>query len=218
VENMKSIVLLCIILFSQNAAAEEPPVIRLHEGKNEIVMSIKNNWAQDRVKLNTIIDRNDLPHWLKVSGNETVKSDGKGTYKFVLDFFIEDSPLYLMEEVPLKIKDDAGNRWDFTFMVDVVDDSSPVLLNSLYDNYPNPFNPTTTIKYSLESNIRTQLIVFNSIGQTVRILVDEVQSSGVHSIQWDSNDDQGLRVPSGIYFYKLKTGKFEKMKKMILLK
>jgi len=84
---------------------------------------------------------------------------------------------------------------------------------NLAQNYPNPFNPVTTISYSLEESEHTQLIVYNVTGQEVKTLVNENQPAGNYSVLFDAN-----KLPSGIYFYKLKAGEFTQTKKMILAK
>ena len=90
--------------------------------------------------------------------------------------------------------------------------------NILYQNYPNPFNPETTISYQLPENSEVELAIYNLKGQKVKTLVNELLPAGQHSVVWDGKDDNGKSVSSGIYFYKLKTGNFEKTKKMILMK
>jgi hypothetical protein len=94
----------------------------------------------------------------------------------------------------------------------------------LSQNYPNPFNPNTTIKYTLpsvgdgEETLSTTLKIYNILGEVVRTLVNEPKSAGVHYEVWDGKDDRGDQVASGIYFYRLKAGKFSETKKMVLLK
>jgi len=80
-------------------------------------------------------------------------------------------------------------------------------------NYPNPFNPITTIQYDLPITQHVALILFDMRGREVRKLVDEVQKAGVYTIQLDAGT-----FPSGIYFYRLVTEKFTKVRKMMLLK
>ena len=84
---------------------------------------------------------------------------------------------------------------------------------SLYQNHPNPFNPSTTIDYALPRNSSVRLEVFNVLGEKVRELVDGSQDAGYHSVTFDS---EGL--PSGIYFCRLRTGEFVETMKMLLLK
>jgi len=87
----------------------------------------------------------------------------------------------------------------------------------LFQNLPNPFNPVTTISYSLKENIHTKLIIYNSLGQQVRTLVDSQKNAGVYSIKWDGKDDFGSPVSSGVYVYTLHAGGFAKTMKMLLV-
>ena len=83
----------------------------------------------------------------------------------------------------------------------------------LFDNYPNPFNPNTTISFSLQHSGMVRLEVFNSIGQQVQLLLNEIKNEGSHSIPFNAG-----KLPSGVYFYRLISGNFSDMKKMILIK
>lgn len=89
---------------------------------------------------------------------------------------------------------------------------------SLSQNYPNPFNPTTIIEYALPKDTRVKITIYNILGQKVKTLVDEFQSAGHKRIVWDSKNDKGHEVASGIYFYKIKAGEFTDSKKMVILK
>jgi len=84
---------------------------------------------------------------------------------------------------------------------------------TLDQNFPNPFNPSTTINYSIPNSSFVQLIVYNSIGQEIAILVNEIIEGGNHSVDFDASS-----LPSGIYLYKLQVGSFVETKKMILMK
>ncbi len=89
----------------------------------------------------------------------------------------------------------------------------------LGNNYPNPFNPQTTISFATtESMDNTEITVFNSKGQKVKTLFNEILSAGNHSVVWDGRDDAGLAVASGIYLYKMYSGNYSFTRKMILLK
>jgi hypothetical protein len=86
-------------------------------------------------------------------------------------------------------------------------------------NYPNPFNPSTTIEFSIQDNSKVELIIYNIKGQKIKTLVNNEFTKGSHSIIWDGNDDSGKPVSSGIYFYTLNVnGKTESVKKCLLLK
>ena len=84
---------------------------------------------------------------------------------------------------------------------------------TLWQNYPNPFNPSTTISFSLPSTSQVSLKIYNMIGQLMITLVDEQLSQGYHEFQW-----QAANLPSGIYYYTLRSGSFSQTKRMILLK
>jgi hypothetical protein len=88
----------------------------------------------------------------------------------------------------------------------------------LADNFPNPFNPETTIKYQLPEATDVTLEVYNVVGQLVSTLVAEHQNAGRYVVQWDAANDNGQSLSSGIYFYLLQAGDFQKVKKMLLLK
>ena len=100
-----------------------------------------------------------------------------------------------------------------------IEEDLPVLYTKLGDNYPNPFNPETTISFSVaQTSSFVNLEVFNIKGQKVRKLVDEVLSAGQHSVVWNGKDENSKPVSSGVYFYKMRTGAYTRTKKMILLK
>jgi hypothetical protein len=94
--------------------------------------------------------------------------------------------------------------------------SSNIISN--LQNYPNPFNPETTINYQLTEKRKVNLSVYNIKCQKVKTFVSEVLPAGEHSVVWNGRDSNGKRVSSGIYFYKLSSGKESVMKKMLLLK
>jgi hypothetical protein len=89
---------------------------------------------------------------------------------------------------------------------------------ALSQNYPNPFNPTTTIDYALAERTKIQLIVYNLLGQPVKVLVDATQPAGTYSAVWDGTDRNGGQAASGVYFYRLIAGDNVLTKKMMLLK
>jgi hypothetical protein len=90
---------------------------------------------------------------------------------------------------------------------------------SLDYNYPNPFNPATTIRYKLPERSAVSLKIFNILGSEVLTLVNEVQSAGTHSVIFDAkNNKHSYSLASGVYIYRLQAGNFVQSRKMILLK
>ncbi len=88
----------------------------------------------------------------------------------------------------------------------------------LYQNFPNPFNPTTTIKYDLTEPTKVTLKIYNTMGQEVRTLVNKNETAGYKSVVWDGRDNAGNVVSSGLYIYRLQAGKFVKSHKMLFVK
>jgi hypothetical protein len=88
----------------------------------------------------------------------------------------------------------------------------------LYPNYPNPFNPETHIRFSLAHKVKVTVEIFNVLGQRIRSLVDSDMAPGKHDVLWNGRNDAGVRVSSGVYFYRLKAGDYVNSRKMVLIR
>jgi hypothetical protein len=88
----------------------------------------------------------------------------------------------------------------------------------LHPSQPNPFNPSTQIRYELPRSDRVKLSIFDVSGREVRVLVDERKEAGSHAASWDGTDAGGRALSSGVYFYRLETGSFIQTRRMTLLK
>jgi hypothetical protein len=116
----------------------------------------------------------------------------------------------------------AGQSIDLAFVVT----AGPVIsgvhgsqsLYRLEQNVPNPFNPTTTIRYTLPQASDVELAVFGVDGKLVRVLQSGAKPAGTFAATWDGRDDSGRSVASGVYFYRLRAGSFNETRKMVLLK
>ena len=89
---------------------------------------------------------------------------------------------------------------------------------ALHENYPNPFNPTTTLRFDLPEVSNLTLTIYNMLGQKVRTFNYQNTSAGYHSVTWDATNDYGEQVGAGVYLYQLQTKDFVKTRKMVLLK
>jgi hypothetical protein len=89
---------------------------------------------------------------------------------------------------------------------------------ALAQNFPNPFNPETTISYDLASDSEVQLEIYNVMGQLIRTLIADQQAAGRYRVTWKGDDATGRSVASGVYFYRLHTGEFKAVRKLMLLK
>jgi len=107
---------------------------------------------------------------------------------------------------------------DISVETAVSTDIEPIFATKLSKNYPNPFNPTTTIAYSVKEAAPVKLEIYNIKGQKVRTLVNDVMTAGNHSVVWNGHDDNGKNVGSGVYFYRMTTPKFSSTQKMLLMK
>ena len=88
----------------------------------------------------------------------------------------------------------------------------------LHQNFPNPFNPITTLRYDLPSNVLVTLSIYDMLGREVTQLVNTTQEAGYRSVQWDATDSFGKIVSAGFYLYQGRAGEFVQTKKMVLLK
>lgn len=101
-----------------------------------------------------------------------------------------------------------------------IPDDNPVLPNpaSLEQNFPNPFNPTTSIRFVVNQPSIVKITVFNILGQEVEVLLDEFRSIGAHSVEWNGINSDSKSMPAGVYFYRLQIGSYSETRKMVLLK
>jgi len=89
---------------------------------------------------------------------------------------------------------------------------------SLSANYPNPFNPETTIAYTLPEASKVQITIYNVLGQHVKTLVNEFKPVGDYSVKWDVTNDDGVKLTSGVYIYRMQAGSFIESKKLMMMK
>ena len=100
------------------------------------------------------------------------------------------------------------------FVTDIQEEQNPLPTEYfLSQNYPNPFNPATKIKYGVKERNNIKIAIFNTIGEEVKILANELKEPGSYEIEFNASS-----LPSGVYFYRLQAGDFVQTRKMILLK
>jgi len=168
---------------------------------------------------------NDLMVWTPVSGIDY------STFKLYIDDYLTtftiDNPKPIFDFAPLplgqhniaaEVADMAGRKTWIGFKIQSnccvgIDEDIVPTEFSLCHSYPNPFNPTTTINYSLAKDSHVMLTIYNGLGNVVETIVNENKPAGYHNISWDASAQ-----PSGVYFYKLTTDGFSDIKKCILLK
>ena len=89
---------------------------------------------------------------------------------------------------------------------------------TLHQNFPNPFNPITTLSYDLPEQAEVTLTIYDLMGREITQLVNTNQQAGFKSVQWDATDSMGRAVSAGVYLYQIQAGEFVQKKKMVLLK
>jgi len=129
--------------------------------------------------------------------------------------FVTNGPTY-----PLGFQPYFSGPVLFPGIVTSIDDADISLPSefALHQNFPNPFNPETTIEFELPKSSQVSLIIYNTLGQHVRTLANRKLTAGQHSFKWDSKTENGALVPSGIYFYKFSTPDYSVSKKMALVR
>lgn len=109
----------------------------------------------------------------------------------------------------------SGNIYQST---PVNDNTVPEIITALAGNYPNPFNPETTISYSVKDAGNVVIDIYNLKGQKIKTLVNEKKTAGAHSVIWNGLDENEQSVASGVYVYRMKAGDYSSTRKMMLMK
>jgi hypothetical protein len=136
-----------------------------------------------------------------------------GLYWYYVTSTYSDSTLWQVESFI------SNKDWGHRGSVGAIDNGTLIPQEFfLAQNYPNPFNPTTTISYGLPKSTHVKLDIFNIIGQKTVSLIDGDQEAGVKKVIWNGRDQNGQQVASGMYFYRLRTGDKEIVRKMSLIK
>jgi len=176
---------------------------------NTIENKVTLNW-QTATEVNNYgfeIERSQNNNWEKIGFVE-----GHGNSNSPKDYSFSDKPTNGSDfKYRLKQVDFDGN---FEFSPEIAV-SLIVPQFSVKQNYPNPFNPSTKIEFSIPKSGNVKLSIFNAIGQEVAVLINENMEAGNHNFQFSSDNYQ---LSSGIYFYKVISGKYSETKKMILLR
>lgn len=168
-------------------------------------------------------------NWLEGNLDENPMFDSLGIYPFALSATspcIDTGTLNLPAGIALPQFDLAGNpriygntidmgayEWQGTGIINELE-----VISSKLINFPNPFNPTTTIEFSIKNDSEVNISIFNIKGQKVKTLVNQDIEVGNHIVVWGGDDNSGKPVSSGVYFYKMNTEKYQETRKMILMK
>jgi hypothetical protein len=147
--------------------------------------------------------------WTKFT-YEVPASFNAQTVRFGIKCESNDAFIFLVDDIMIK-----GQNG---YVVANIDEVTPVVETKLLSNYPNPFNPETSISFDIKADENVSLEIYNLKGQKVKTLVNEKVKAGNHKVTWKGDDDNGKPVSSGVYFYRMTSGKYSSSKKMILMK
>ncbi|HPG83479.1 MAG TPA: FG-GAP-like repeat-containing protein, partial [bacterium] len=111
-----------------------------------------------------------------------------------------------------------SKSWVMHLLTGVEEAQTQVTEYALLQNYPNPFNPQTQIEFHLPAPGRVRIRISNTAGQTVRTLADANFTSGRHALVWDARDENGLPLPTGLYYYAMESGDFRVVRKLLYVK
>ena len=184
------------------------PPIELHQGeRHAFLKETLYKWVED-------IDNADSTLIWSIEGNSHIIggvtddsvwcqacTDWTGTD--TLEIIVSDGELSNSALMPVTIITLAG-KWDA--------ENTPQTY-SLFQNHPNPFNPTTTIRFGLPKSSHVSLTIYNNRGQAIQTLVDEIRIAGIHTIQWNAS-----QAPSGIYVFQIRADGFNKVIKCMKVK
>ena len=118
----------------------------------------------------------------------------------------------------LSLQENINFRWSYSYY-------EPLVNKIIFPNdyvitniFPNPFNPNTTISYTLPIDIMVNITIYDMMGRVVKTMVNSQQNAGFKSVRWNATNDKGAPVSAGLYLYTIQAGEFRQTKKMVLLK
>ena len=222
---MKKIIVLSVLLvgiaFAQPAqvttdnAAGQVWQIPFGSTDNTISLSIQNN-ANIAAK-NVSVTFNNVPSWLKFKSDAVVikniaaDSSGDAEFMFSVD---KRAPVGKDTTLTATIRTSDGQSWTKRIKVSV---SAPKDYK-LYNNFPNPFNPSTKIAFELPKLSHVKLMIYDIAGREVAQVVDADYPAGYTELTWNGINRNGSLVASGVYFYRINTDKWNKVMKMMMVK
>lgn len=214
---------------SRENSSKEIVMLPVQSTLNSETITVRMSWtgryATDAVRQLAPADEKPQIAAVPISGFKLNSSDAANKWTGLS----EETPLLLRKGDSFEFSFDTnepigpGTKRDFVIVATgkyepdyaIYDNLLPNTV-ALFNNYPNPFNPTTVISYSLPKADKVKLEIFNILGQSIKVLVDGHQEAGLHRVEWNSEANGSLA--SGIYLYKLTAGEFAETKKMMLVK
>jgi FlgD Ig-like domain len=182
---------------------------------NTISLSIQNNSSLEA--RNVSVTFNSLPSWLKFKSstflikNVAANASGDAEFTFSVD---KKAPVHKDTTLTATITTTDGQSWTKDIKISV---GAPKEYK-LYENFPNPFNPSTKIAFELPKASRVKLMIYDVVGREVAQVTDADYPAGYTELTWNGLNKNGNLVSSGVYFYRVSADEWSKVKKMMMVK
>ena len=165
-----------------------------------------------RWQISYTIDSDGFHVWRQEPGQERTRLNpepvsGQASYEFV----DESAPAGEVEYWVQEVRRDEYSAWFGPVSVSV-----PPLIYKLDPSWPNPFNPQTTLRFSIPHPAHVRLAIYDLRGKLIRTLADDLQPAGLYTVPWDGRDRRGAAVASGVYFARLESEEGVQTRKMVL--
>jgi hypothetical protein len=196
-----------------NIAPGVPEGLNALSGENEIVLT----WSPN--------DDEDLQFYSIYKSTESgFDPDTMDTYSYATEdtvFMDTLVTLGITYYYRLSAFDYNGNESGYSEQTEVflsIEEEVVPIEFALHQNFPNPFNPVTTLRYDLPEQATVNIIIYDMLGRQVKSLINQSQDAGFKSVIWDATNDFGKQVSAGVYIYQIQAGEFVQTRKMVLLK
>ena len=159
--------------------------------------------------------------WIEIASFVTdTELQGQGSVSHQTIYTYTDNTVIDNEVYDYRIADVDydGNKEYHSLQLMGISPASIPITYVLHQNYPNPFNPITTLSYDLPVDGLVNITIYDMMGRQVKTLINDQQTAGYRSVQWDGTNDNGSPVSAGLYLYTIQAGEFRQTKKMVLLK
>ena len=182
---------------------------------NTISLSVQNNTTLEAKSVSVTFK--NLPTWLEFKSNtillKSIPANGSGDAEFT--FSVDrKAPVGIDTTLTATISSADGQTWTKEISVAV---GAPKDYK-LYNNFPNPFNPSTKIAFELPKASHVKLVIYDVVGREVVQIADGDYPAGYSELTWNGMNMNGQQVSSGVYFYRISTDKWSKVMKMLSLK
>jgi hypothetical protein len=182
---------------------------------NTISLNVQNNSSIEASGVRVTF--NNVPSWIEFKNKsadiKTLPANASSDAEFTFSVD-KKAPVGKTTILTATISSASGQTWTKDINIEV---SAPKHYE-LYNNFPNPFNPSTKIAFELPKESRVRLIIYDLLGREVAQVADAEYPAGYTELTWNGLNKNGERVSSGVYFYRISADKWSSIKKMVLLK